>query len=67
MRLTGSKCLCTACREVFGGEFSFDQHRTGTVATPHSPLTRRCLSPAELVTKGLSQNSAGVWVRKYSR
>lgn len=56
-RLTGSRCLCRGCNEYFNSVFSFDRHRTWV-----SPVVQRCLTPEEMVGKGMSINLAGFWI-----
>jgi hypothetical protein len=56
--------LCTTCGEEFGSVTAFDAHRVGKHAHPFSserPDGRRCLSPAEMSTRGFKKNSRGRW------
>jgi hypothetical protein len=49
------KCLCRACNQTFRRLSTFDIHRVG-------PWTdRRCLSVAEMLARGFSQDSLGYW------
>ena len=58
MKLTGSRCQCSACGEYFNRSSLFDRHRVGSF----QPRARRCLSPDEMSEKGWRKNSAGFWV-----
>ena len=58
LRLTGSRCLCRGCGQLFNSEFAFEKHRVG------SPLGRRCLGPVELSELDMTQNAAGFWVSR---
>lgn len=62
-RLTGNRCQCTACLEVFNSESTFDRHRVGPFESPEAPAKRRCLTPAEMTAKGWLHNAAGFWIR----
>lgn len=55
MKLTGSRCQCTVCKEFFNSTTAFDEHRKG----PFKPLGQRYCD-----TSGLFKNSAGFWVTK---
>lgn len=55
--LTGERCGCTVCREVFSGEEAFSLHRTGSYADGQ----RRCLSRTEIAEAGLTLRENGVW------
>lgn len=64
-KLTGSRCMCRGCGELFNSTSTFDRHRTGTFA----PLgawahNRRCLTPAELEAKGWCRNGASFWIER---
>lgn len=49
---------CTVCHQTFTGTQSGDMHRVG----PHWPIgQRRCLTPAEMETKGMRRNARGRW------
>ncbi len=47
--LSGARCKCTACGEYFNSDYAFSKHRVGR----HSPMERRCLSPDEMLGKGM--------------
>lgn len=61
--LTGNRCECPACGELFSRVRAFDRHRGG----PFADLGkweggRRCLTPAEMKARGWSRNGIGAWV-----
>lgn len=49
---------CTVCNEVFQSEKSFNKHRVGSFVEK----TRRCLTEQEMILKGMSKSSKGLWV-----
>lgn len=57
-RLTGNRCLCRGCGELFNSGFAFDRHRVG------GPLGRRCLASVELIDLGMTRNAGGFWVSR---
>jgi hypothetical protein len=64
-RLTGSRCCCPACAEVFNSVTAFDAHRVGPYRQFWEPPTapnRRCLSVREMVAGSMSRNARGYWV-----
>jgi hypothetical protein len=65
MKLTGSRCQCSACGEHFNSTGMFDRHRTGVYSDMGAH--RRCLNPAELLAKGYLKNAAGFWIRQARR
>jgi hypothetical protein len=60
--LTGRRCQCTACGDLFNSETAFDRHRVGDFAGLGGINTRRCMTEAELLAAGLSRNRAGAWI-----
>lgn len=58
MKLTGQRNQCQGCKEYFRSNYAFDKHRTGL----HCKGTRRCLTPEEMLAKGMVKNAAGFWV-----
>lgn len=60
--LTGRRCQCTACGDLFNSESAFDRHRVGDFAGLGGINTRRCMTEAELLAAGLSRNGAGAWI-----
>ncbi len=55
-KLTGCRCRCGGCTELFNSIAAFDAHRVGM------PTKRRCLSPAEMVARGMTTNDAQFWI-----
>ena len=52
MKLTGNRCLCRGCGEVFSTVGNFDRHRSGPWES------RVCLEPTAV---GLFRSPVGVW------
>jgi len=57
MQLTGNRNQCQGCKEYFNSNFAFDKHRTG-----HPGVDRRCRTPDEMKSLGMSKNPAGFWM-----
>lgn len=57
MMLTGQRNQCRGCNQYFNSNLAFDKHRTG-----HFGHNRRCLTPDEMIAKGMSLNKRGFWV-----
>ena len=60
--LTGNRCRCSSCGEHFNSVSVFDRHRVGD--WKDRGLHRRCLTVAEMHSRGWALNSAGFWIRK---
>ena len=63
--LRGDHCRCsplTGCGEYFNSTYAFDKHRTGK----HG-VDRRCLSPPEMLAKGMHQKPNGYWISEIPR
>ena len=58
--LTGNRCECPTCGEVFRSTAAFDKHRTGK----HG-IDRRCMTTAEMVGRGMAKAKSG-WVTQPS-
>ncbi len=56
-RLTGNRCECTTCGELFNGVSGFNRHRVGRYG-----VDRRCLDASEMAAFGFSRNATGFWV-----
>lgn len=56
MKLSGDRCRCGACSEVFNSTYAFDKHRQGPYAD------RRCLTPLAMAERGFSKNATGYWI-----
>lgn len=55
--LVGNQCQCAECGEFFNRVSTFDKHRKGSYEE-----RRYCLSVQQMLEKGWSLNSAGLWV-----
>jgi hypothetical protein len=62
--LTGNRCQCPTCGEVFNSLSVFDRHRVGSFEGPASACARRCLSVVEMAARGWSRNGAGYWIER---
>ena len=62
VKLTGDHNECAGCGELFNSTAAFDRHRTGSFGFHGKGVTRRCLTPAEMLAKGMSKNATGWWV-----
>lgn len=63
-RLTGARCRCGGCAEVFNSVSAFDKHRVGPYRQFRDPLAgpdRRCLTIIEMSAVGMSRNAKGFW------
>lgn len=63
-RLTGRRCECTACGDLFNSESAFDRHRIGEFAGLGGTSSRRCLTETELLAAGWCRNEAGAWITR---
>lgn len=61
-KLTGSRCRCAGCGEVFNSVSVFARHRVGGWADQGAH--RRCLTVLAMVRKGWTQNAAGFWIER---
>lgn len=61
--LKGDKNQCPGCSEYFNSTVAFDKHRVGK----HKNNGRRCLTPAEMIDKGMALNVRGFWVSEQNR
>lgn len=57
MKLGNSRCQCIGCDEYFNSVAAFDKHRVDALCE-----TRRCLTPKELLSNGLTVNKDGFWI-----
>lgn len=57
MKLTGDRNQCPGCSVYFNSTRAFEKHRVGS----HG-VDRRCLTPTEMLQRGMAQNAAGFWV-----
>ena len=59
-RIAGMKLEhCPSCHETFTCTAAGDMHRAGRHGSTDDP--RRCLSPEEMLDKGMTRNSNGRW------
>jgi hypothetical protein len=56
-KLSGKRCLCTACGEYFSRERIFSRHRVGEYNQE-----RRCLTRGEMTARGWRRNCDGLWI-----
>jgi hypothetical protein len=61
-RLTGSRCRCPRCSELFNSVSVFDRHRLGPWTD--QGIHRRCLASAEMIQRGWSVTSDGFWIER---
>lgn len=57
MNLTGQLNQCQGCKEYFNSNAAFTKHRVGKFG-----VNRRCMTPEEMLAKGMVKNSRGFWV-----
>lgn len=57
MNLTGQRNQCPGCNQYFNSNTAFEKHRTG-----QHGHNRRCLTPEEMIAKGMSLNKAQFWI-----
>lgn len=61
--LSGNRCACPTCGELFSRQRAFDRHRVGSYAKPGEyQHSRRCLTPDEMAARGWQINAAGFWI-----
>ena len=53
-RLTGSRCRCSRCGELFNSVSVFDRHRVGSFAD--RGIRRECMTPAGMFAKAWQRN-----------
>lgn len=58
-KLTGSRCRCGGCGELFASAYAFDRHRRGEYS--HDPATRYCLTAEQLAADGWTRDARGFW------
>lgn len=56
VKVTGNRCQCGRCGELFNSPAAFDKHRIG------DPNNRRCMSIIEMDEAGMETNYSGYWV-----
>lgn len=66
-KLTGSRCQCSQCGELFASVAVFDRHRVGKFAGTDGVNTRRCLTVAEMTLGKWPKTERGFWLRPAPR
>lgn len=61
-RLTGSRCQCSACGELFNSVSVFDRHRVGN--WEDRGAKRRCLTIPQMQSKDWRVNARGFWIER---
>ena len=61
-RLTGTRCLCACCGELFNSVSVFDRHRIGSYQ--ELGALRRCQSVDDMVVRGWARNARGFWIER---
>jgi hypothetical protein len=62
VRLTGSRCRCSVCGELFNSVSVFDRHRIGN--WENRGANRRCLTIPGMLAKGWRLNAGGFWIER---
>ena len=61
-----AKAICSGCGQIFGGESGFEKHRAGEFRKLDvTPSQRRCLTPQEMLARGLHQDERGRWIKDF--
>jgi gp42 len=61
-RIVGLKLEhCPLCHETFTCTAAGDMHRVGRHGVTAGPSRRRCLTPEEMLDKGMTRNTRGRW------
>lgn len=55
-KLTGNRCKCVVCGEVFSTESNFNKHRVGQYG-----FDRKCLNPASANLRIVSTSTGTIW------
>ena len=58
INLSNDRNQCPSCGLYFNSTAAFDKHRHGRFTPPE----RRCLTVAEMLQKGMAQNSRNFWI-----
>jgi hypothetical protein len=61
-KLTGTRCRCTSCGELFNSTSIFSRHRVGS--WKHGSVKRRCLRVYEMIARGWVHNVRGFWIER---
>lgn len=67
-----ARSICSGCSETFSSESAFNMHRVGSYGDSiydsnkrvigYTEHTRKCLSEAGMLQKGMAQNDKGIWI-----
>ena len=60
IKITGVRCKCRTCGEVFRSAAGFDKHRVGA----HGTADRRCMTEVEMTLAGMARGKDGLWVTR---
>ena len=60
--LRGDRNQCSICNQYFNSTGAFNKHRIFSDPKKHDWSTRRCMTPDEMLSSGMSTNQAGFWV-----
>lgn len=52
---------CACCHATFTGTRPGDMHRVGKHGITDGPDRRRCLTPDEMLNKGMTRDARGYW------
>lgn len=64
-RIVGMKLEhCPVCHETFTCTAAGDMHRVGRHGVTAGPDRRRCLTPEEMLDKGMTRNTHGRWATR---
>jgi len=61
-KLTGSRCRCTNCGELFNSASVFSRHRFGSLKG--GSVNRQCLTVDEMIARGWVHNVRGFWIER---
>lgn len=55
-------CVAPGCHQTFSGTTAGDMHRVGKHHVSTGPDRRRCMTEAEMLARGMTRNSFGIWM-----
>jgi hypothetical protein len=62
LTLRGDRNQCPGCGEHFNSSYAFDKHRVGDHGMKDGPNARRCLTVAEMESKGWAKSDGHFWM-----
>jgi hypothetical protein len=62
VRLTGSRCRCASCGQLFNSVSVFDRHRVG--GWSDYGARRHCLTSSGMIARGWRVNACGFWIER---